>query len=158
MRVAARDEKSGRVGSAMAWVLIPDLTKRELTLSSVLLGGQVLENKSSKDGNAQVQLSVDHRFTRSSHLGYWIFVYNARRDAAGTPSLIAQTQVLRDGQVILSAPQRKLNNGSPDPDRIPFGEELSLDTLTPGKYDLRVTITDSIAGTNATQTIDFQVL
>ena len=158
MRVAARDEKSGRVGSAMAWVLIPDLTKRELTLSSVLLGGQVLENKSSKDGNAQVQLSVDHRFARSSHLGYWIFVYNARRDAAGTPSLIAQTQVLRDGQVILSAPQRKLNNGSPDPDRIPFGEELSLDTLTPGKYDLRVTITDSIAGTNATQTIDFQVL
>ena len=158
MRVAARDEKSGRVGSAMEWVLIPDLTKRELTLSSVLLGGQVLENKSSKDGNAQVQLSVDHRFARSSHLGYWIFVYNARRDAAGTPSLIAQTQVLRDGQVILSAPQRKLNNGSPDPDRIPFGEELSLDTLTPGKYDLRVTITDSIAGTNATQTIDFQVL
>ena len=158
MRVAARDEKSGRVGSAMAWVLIPDLTKRELTLSSVLLGGQVLENKSSKDGNAQVQLSVDHRFARSSHLGYWIFVYNARRDAAGTPSLIAQTQVLRDGQVILSAPQRKLNNGSPDPDRIPFGEELSLDTLPPGKYDLRVTITDSIAGTNATQTIDFQVL
>ena len=158
MRVAARDEKSGRVGSAMEWVLIPDLTKRELTLSSVLLGGQVLENKSSKDGNAQVQLSVDHRFARSSHLGYWIFVYNARRDAAGTPSLIAQTHVLRDGQVILSAPQRKLNNGSPDPDRIPFGEELSLDTLTPGKYDLRVTITDSIAGTNATQTIDFQVL
>ena len=158
MRVAARDEKSGRVGSAMEWVLIPDLTKRGLTLSSVLLGGQVLENKSSKDGNAQVQLSVDHRFARSSHLGYWIFVYNARRDAAGTPSLIAQTQVLRDGQVILSAPQRKLNNGSPDPDRIPFGEELSLDTLTPGKYDLRVTITDSIAGTNATQTIDFQVL
>src|SRR6185369_4441915 len=53
IRVAARDEKSGRVGSAIQWIVIPDLTKSQLTLSSVLLGGQLIEDKS-------VQLSVDH--------------------------------------------------------------------------------------------------
>ena len=87
VRVAARDEKSGHVGSAMQWVVIPDLARRELTLSSLLLGGQLLENAKSKAGSAQVQLSVDHRFPRSGHLGYWVFVYNAKRDATGAANL-----------------------------------------------------------------------
>lgn len=157
VRVAARDEKSGHVGSAMQFVVIPDLATRQLTTSSVLLGGQVLENARSKDTSPQIQLSVDHRFSRLARLGYWMFIYNAKRDAAGAPSLTAQTQVLRDGQVMLASPQRKLNQGGPDPERIPFGEEMALKTLSPGRYDLRVTVTDSIAGTSVTQTVDFEV-
>ncbi len=158
VRVAAQDEKSGRVGSAMQWVVIPDLAKRELTLSSVLLGGQVLENARNKDTGPQIQLSVDHRFSRLAHLGYWMFIYNAKRDQTGAPNLTVQTEVLRDGRVMLVSPQRKVNQGGSDPERIPFGEELALQTLAPGSYDLRVTITDSIAGTSFTQTIDFVVL
>jgi VWFA-related protein len=156
VRVAVRDEKSGRVGSAMQWIVIPDLSKKQLTLSSLLLGGQVLDQKSTS-ADAQVQLSVDHRFSRSSPLGYWVFVYNARRDAGGNPHLTAQTQVLRDGQPVMTSPPRKLDGGGPDPERIPFGGELVLKTLTPGKYDLRVTFTDSVAGTNVTQIADFVV-
>lgn len=158
VRVAARDEKNGHVGSAMQFVVIPDLATHQLTTSSVLLGGQVLENANNKEADPQIQLSVDHRFSRRARMGYWVFIYNAKRDAAGAPNLIAQTQVVRDGQVMLSSPQRKLNQGGPDPDRIPFGEELALQTLAPGTYDLRVTITDSIAGTSVTQTIGFIVL
>lgn len=158
VRVAARDEKSGHVGSAMQFVVIPDLATRQLTTSSVLLGGQVLENARSKEASPQIQLSVDHRFSRLARLGYWMFIYNAKRDAAGAPNLTTQTHVLRDGQVMLTSPQRKLNQGGPDPDRIPFGEEMALKTLSPGRYDLRVTVTDSIAGTSVTQTVDFEVL
>src|SRR5205085_4458256 len=33
VRVAARDEKSGRVGSATQWIVIPDLNRNQLTLS-----------------------------------------------------------------------------------------------------------------------------
>jgi VWFA-related protein len=155
-RVAARDERSGRVGSAIQWIVIPDLTKNQLTLSSVLLGGQVLEDK-SKEGTPHVQLSVDHSFPRTSQLGYWVFVYNAKRDAAGNPQLSVQTQVLRDGQPVLSSPQRRVNSAGTDAERIPFGEELALKTLAPGKYDLKVTVTDGVAGTNATQLADFVV-
>jgi VWFA-related protein len=155
-RVAARDERSGRVGSAIQWIVIPDLTKNRLTLSSVLLGGQVLEDK-SKEGTPQVQLSVDHNFSRTSPLGYWVFVYNAKRDAGGNPQLLVQTQVLRDGQTVLSSPQRRVNSAGQDAERIPFGEELALKTLTPGRYDLKVIVTDSLAGTSATQVADFVV-
>src|SRR5262249_53799346 len=116
-RVAARDERSGRVGSAIQWIVIPDLTKSRLTLSSVLLGGQVLEDK-SKEGTPHVQLSVDHSFSRMSPLGYWVFVYNAKRDTAGNPQLLVQTQVLRDGQAVLSSPQRRVNSAGQDAERI----------------------------------------
>lgn len=156
-RVAARDEKSGLVGSAMQWIVIPDLARNELTLSSVLLGGQVVEDRSKAAASPQVQLSVDHSFARSAPLGYWIFVYNAKRDAGGNPQLTVQTHVLRDGQPVLSSPPRKLNNGGADPQRIPFGEELALKTLAPGRYDLKVVITDALAGRTAAQTADFIV-
>jgi VWFA-related protein len=155
-RVAARDERSGRVGSAIQWIVIPDLAKSQLTLSSVLLGGQLLEDKAHA-GDPHVQLSVDHVFSRSSQLGYWVFVYNAKRDASGNPQVIVQTQVLRDGQAVLSSPPRRINNIGPDAERIPFGEELALKTLAPGRYDLRITVTDNVAGTSATQLADFIV-
>ena len=156
-RVAARDERSGRVGSAIQWIVVPDLAKSKLTLSSVLLGGQVLEDK-SKEGTPHVQLSVDHSFGRASQVGYWVFVYNAKRDAAGKPQLLVETQVLRDGQTVLSSPQRRLNiEGQQDMERLPFGDELALKTLAPGRYDLKVTVTDTVAGTSATQVTDFVV-
>jgi VWFA-related protein len=155
-RVAARDEKSGRVGSAIQWIVIPDLAKSQLTLSSVLLGGQVLEDK-SKAGTPHVQLSVDHSFPRTSQLGYWVFVYNAKRDASGAPQLTVQTQVLRDGQAVLSSPQRRVSSAGQDVERIPFGEEFALKTLAPGKYDLKVIVTDSVAGISASQVADFIV-
>jgi VWFA-related protein len=152
-RVAAREEKSGRVGSAIQWIVIPDLAKSQLTLSSVLLGGQVLEDKNTP----HVQLSVDHTFPRMSQLGYWVFVYNAKRDASGKPQISVQTQVLRDGQTVLSSPQRRVSDAGSDLERIPFGEELALKTLTPGKYDLKVTVMDGVAGTSASQMADFVV-
>src|SRR5207248_2851279 len=126
VRVAARDENSGRVGSARQWIVIPDLAAHQLSLSSVLLGGRVLENSANKDAAPQVQFSVDHRFARSSPLSYWIFVYNAKRDATGAPSLTIKSEVLRDGRLIASAPARTIKNGTPDPDRIPFAEQMSL--------------------------------
>jgi VWFA-related protein len=156
VRVAARDERSGRVGSAMQWIVIPDLSKRQLTLSTLLLGGQVLDNAKAKEATPQVQLSVDRRFSRSDHLGYWIFIYNAKRDATGATNLTAETQVVRDGKVVLTA-TRKLSNDSPDPERIPYGADLALKSLTPGSYDLKVKITDAVAGTSVTQSTDFVV-
>jgi hypothetical protein len=158
VRVAARDERSRRIGSAMQWIVIPDLSTRQLTLSSVLLAEQVADEEKGKDASGPVQLSVDHHFSRSDHLGYWIFVYNAKRNPSGATNLVAETEVLRDGKVVLSSPQRKLDNSSPDPERIPYGADLSLKSLPPGSYELRVKITDAVAGTSAAQTTDFVVL
>jgi hypothetical protein len=156
VRVAARDEKSGRVGSALQWIVIPDLAKPELTTSSILLGAQVVATKQATD-NAQIQMSVDHSFRRSSRLGYWIFIYKAKRGANGVPSVSVQSVVMRDGRTLLSGPVRKIADGGDDLERIPFGEELPLQSLAPGRYELTVTVKDGIAGTTAIQQVDFEI-
>lgn len=157
VRAAVRDERTGRLGSAMQWIVIPDLSTHQLTTSSILLGAQVLENKSGGNETAQVQLSVDHSFSHSSRLGYWIFVYNAKTGSAGAPDLAIRSEVIKDGRVVLNGPARRLTALTDDSARIPFAEALKLETLVPGKYDLRVTVVDGLAGTSTSQQIDFEV-
>ena len=158
VRAAVRDERTGRLGSALQWVVIPDLSTHHLTTSSVLLGAQVIENKAPANDTAQVQFSVDHSFSRSARLGYWIFVYNAKIGAAGAPDLTIHSEVVKEGRVVLNGPARRITSMTiDDRARIPFGEALALESLPPGKYELRVTISDGLAGTNTTQEIDFDV-
>jgi hypothetical protein len=154
VRAAARDEKSGRLGSANQWIVIPDLTRRQLASSSILLGGTVVASKSNE--TPQVQLSVDHRFRSTARLGYWIFIYNAARTGVA-PQLTVQSEVKRNGQVVLTGRVRKIVEAGADPNRIPFGDELPLSSLPAGKYDLNVIVKDEISGTTITQQTDFEI-
>lgn len=158
VRVAARDEKSGRVGSAMQWIVIPDLGARRLTLSSLLVDVRALETAKGKGETQQVQFSVSHRFARSSHLGFLVFIYNATRSGSGTPNLRAQVEVLRDGKLVAAGPQRQLNGKAvTDLARILYEDGLTLKGLERGRYELRVTVSDLIANSTASQQIDFEV-
>lgn len=159
VRVAARDDQSGRVGSNMQWIEIPDLTQKRLTLSSLLVGGQFIGSAGDKkEADPQVQFSVDRRFKRSGHLGFWIFIYNTGRDAQGQPDVTAQVQIFRDTQAIVTTPPRKLSMaGMTDLSRIPYGGDFALSGLTPGRYILQITITDRVANTSASQRTSFTV-
>lgn len=158
VRVAARDDRSGKVGSNMQWIEVPDLTQKRLTLSSLLVGGQLIGSADKKETAAQIQFSVDRRFQRSSHLGFWIFIYNAQRDAQGAPDVTAQVQVFRDAQSIVTTPPRKLSTvGMTDLARIPYGGDFALSGLPAGRYILQITITDRIANISASQRTSFTV-
>ena len=162
VRVAARDEKSGRVGSAMDWIVVPNLESHHLTTSSLLVGGQLVEKAKSTSSAAksepQVQWSVDRRFSRTSSVGFWLFIYNAMRDTKGNPNLTVQVQVLRDGQTLVATPKRKLaTEGMSDLARIPYGGDVALKSLNAGRYELRVIVTDLLATAATTLSTDFQV-
>src|SRR5436190_353970 len=80
VRVAARDDKSGRSGSVHGWIEIPDLTKSQLTMSSLLVGERTpaaLQNVSNQNVLGPVYLSPNHRFRRESNMRFLIFAYNA---------------------------------------------------------------------------------
>jgi VWFA-related protein len=158
VRVAARDDRSGKVGSSMQWIEIPDLTAKRLTLSSLLIGGQLVGSAAQREGDAQVQFSVDRRFRRSAHLGFWIFIYNAGRDAQGQPDVTAQVQIFRDAQAIVNTQPRKLSMaGITDMGRIPYGGDFALSGLAPGRYILQITITDRAANASASERTSFTV-
>jgi VWFA-related protein len=172
-RVAARDAKTGRIGVATQWVEIPDLKSQRLTMSSLLIGESKTtasapkENKETKetketDANAipEAQLSVAHRFARTSRLRFLTFVYNAARGTSGAaaPDVAIQIQVMRDDQPILTTSLRKITTeGLLDIARLPYAAEIPLDNMLAGRYVLQVTAIDRVAKTSASQRVNFEI-
>ena len=158
VRVAARDDKTGTVGSAAQWIDIPDLSSKKLTLSSLLLGGHISNSvQDKKAGGEEVLFSVDHRFARASTLTFLTIIYNAATTAA--PKLDAQIEILRgSGQrVVMSPVLPVVVEQNADLARIPYGANVGLKTLAPGRYVLKVTVTDRNANASATNQVVFDV-
>jgi VWFA-related protein len=164
VRVAARDTKSGRIGSASRWVEIPDLKSHKLTLSSLLVGELTAtgtappENKS--DAIPEAQLNVSRRFARTSRLRFLTFIYNAARGASGTsaPDVAIQIQIMRDDQPVMTTTLRKVaTEGLSDLARLPYAADIPLDEMRAGRYLLQVTVIDRSAKTSASQQVSFEV-
>jgi VWFA-related protein len=164
VRVAARDERSGRTGSSMQWIEIPDLKSRALSLSSLLTGVQEVSEtqkvRETQSNASQTQFSVNQRFKRSSRLGFLVFIYNARAAAeGGATDLTGQVQVFdAGGRAVIETPARALTSvGVTDTARIPYAGAFPLSALAPNRYVLRITVTDRITKTSATQQVKFTV-
>jgi VWFA-related protein len=163
VRVAARDTKSGRTGSATQWIEIPDLAAQKLTMSSLLIGGHAPGDAAAAETPSDenpVNISVDRRFPRDSRVRFLTYVYNAQRGsgADAAPDVAIQIQVFRDDQpVITTALSKVKTEGLTDLMRLPYAAEVALDQLPVGHYVLRVTVIDRIAKTSAAQQIDFEV-
>ena len=156
VRVAASDEKSGRVGSAAKWIEIPDLASKKLTLSSLMLGGQFIGANQQTATGEQLQFSVDRRFPKGANLNFLTFIYNAL--ASPSPDLEAQIKIIRNGQAVVTSPMLKVPiDAATDPARISYGANVGLRALPPGRYMLDVTITDKLARASTSQQIGFEI-
>lgn len=142
VRVAVRDRRTGRVGSASQWVEIPQPTSP--ALSSIFLA-------EARQGTALV--NVSRRFRRNSRLRFQTFVYNAQGSAGSDVTL--RVEVLRDGASVLTLPEANPSRGaSTDPARLPFSGEFSLAGLPPGRYVLQISAAAQ-SKTQSTQQANF---
>jgi hypothetical protein len=162
VRVAARDEKSGRTGSAHTWIEIPDLTKKKLTMSSLILGERtqaMTTNVSTPDVVSPVALSASHRFRRESTLRFLLFAYNTVFSPVDQkPDVAVQVQVVRDDQPVITTALRKVStDGVLDLLRLPYAAEVPLSELKPGRYLLHVTLIDRVSKQSTTRQTHFDV-
>ncbi|HEX8707557.1 MAG TPA: VWA domain-containing protein [Pyrinomonadaceae bacterium] len=163
VRMATRDNRSGRTGSTVQWIEIPDLASRRLALSSLLLGeatGAAEEAQTDPGALSQSVFSVDHRFARTSNLRFVTFIYNAARGTAGTesPDVALQVQVFRDDQpVITTALRRVKTEGLEDLARLPYAAEIPLKGMLAGHYVLQITVIDRIAKVSASERASFEI-
>lgn len=145
VRIAVRDRRTGRVGTASQWVEIPEPTSP--ALSSIFLA----EPNPGKD---PAMVSVKRRFHRDSRLRFQTFVYNAQGAAASDVTL--RVEVLRDGVSVLTLPEAKPSRtASTDPSRLPFSGELSLSDLPPGRYVIQISAAAAQSKLAATQQANF---
>jgi hypothetical protein len=162
VRAAARDDKSGRVGSVHEWVEIPDLTKKQLSMSSILLGERTqaqLTNVSDPGQVSPVSLSASHRFKLQSTLRLLIFAYNTTPSPADhKPDIAVQVQVIRDDQPVLTTALRKIvTDGVADLTRIPYAAEIPMSDMQPGRYLLQVSVIDRVSKQSTTRQTHFDV-
>ncbi|HEV7644046.1 MAG TPA: VWA domain-containing protein [Pyrinomonadaceae bacterium] len=159
VQVQVRETQTGVMGAAAQWIEIPDLSKNQLTLGSLFLGGQLVGGAGKSDNAAaQVQFSVDRRFNRPVTLDFMYFVYNAAHATEGV-RLATRVEVLNsNGQTVIDTDLRPLvTKGNLDLARIPVRGSIKQQTLSPGNYLLRMTVADNIANTKATQQTVFIV-
>ena len=162
VRVAARDDKTGRIGSAHAWFDVPDLTKKQLSMSSVMLGErrqQTLTNVSNPDIISPIAMSASHRFNRDSTLRFLIFTYNATLATTDQkPDVAIQVQVVRDDQPVVTTALKKIaSDQNTDLTRLPYAAEIPLSDLQPGRYQLLVTVIDRLSKQSTTRQTHFDV-
>lgn len=153
IRVAVRDDASAQVGSASQFIDIPDVKKKRLALTSVVLQ----DGERSPDQPGFLPLTAARRqFRRGGKLEYACVVEDGRKKGA-TADLAAQVRILRDGQEVYSAPAKvaEVKGGG----RAVYGLLKLADAITPGDYYMQMVATDRASKkTSAEQWTDFQVL
>jgi VWFA-related protein len=157
VRIAARDNKSGRMGSSAQWIEIPNVAGGEFALGS-LMAAEHIPAKSSAQGGAPtpetVSANADHNFERTSKLRFLTFIYNA----APPTDVVLSVIVLRNRQPIITVPLKRVEmKGIADLTRIPYAADVDLSDLVAGRYVLQVTVIDRTTRKSATQELKFTV-
>lgn len=159
VRVAVRERDSGRTGSAMQWIEVPNISTGQLTMSSLFLGERKPSETGEKFATAPrpVMVDVEHRFARSSVLRFQTYIYNATREASD-PDISIDARVLRFGAPVVVLPSARLpTDTTADRSSLPYWAEMSLAKLPPGNYVLEVTATNRTAKAVAFQQANFVV-
>jgi VWFA-related protein len=162
-RVAVREEGTARLGSAARWLEIPDLAKKQLTLSSILLMPSYLKQTAAQNGDQgevgyQMQFtSASRKFKRDTSFDFLVFAYNARSNKVA-PDLVIQSQVFSGSKLVFATPVAKMiTQELPDPQRIPYAARITLDGFTPGEYELRMVVVDRSTKITANRRVNFTV-
>jgi VWFA-related protein len=157
VRVAARDPKSGRVGSAHQWIEIPIAAPGRPQLGPVFLCGQLppgIRPSTQQPGAlGERQLNAKRSFSPAARLSFLVQVFNAPE----TP-LMFQAKIYQGNQVVIqSTPQPVRPPGSAETGPNFLDSELSLQGLAPGAYVLEVTTRDLSTDTSTKQQVGFWI-
>jgi VWFA-related protein len=158
IKVLARDDETGRIGTYMSKFVIPNLNKelKRIPISSVVLSGQriaiadALFNAKEKGGPSvspliqdgmQLIPSVTRVFSKSRDM--YIYLQAYERGATATQPLVAFVSFYRgQSKAFETAPLPVTEGLDPKTKAVPLKFSLALGKLTPGKYDCQVSVLD----------------
>jgi hypothetical protein len=156
VRLAVRERTTGKSGSAMQWIDLPDPKPEKLTISSLFLG----ERRNSSTGTGgepqSIPVEADHSFARDSVLRFQAYLYGAAQ-VSGAPEVWIDARLQRAGQTVLVISPSKVPALAKDMSRLPYWSEIALAKLSPGSYTLQLSATDRISGSTVTQRVRFSI-
>jgi VWFA-related protein len=149
------------LGGASQWVEVPDLSQKQLAMSAVFLSTSAqppTAGVSNTGGVEAVEAArTARRFKRSAGLYFQFYVYNPTRDESGAHDVVVQAQIWSGANVL--AASKPLPAEFRDQDGVPLPEAngMSLESLEPGRYELRVVVVDNKGKATVRQGVEFTV-
>ena len=155
VRVATRDRRSGKIGSAGQFVEVPDLNKKRMAVSGIVLGTTAASSGSVTD---ILERPGARSFDPNTDLHFAFVTYNA----TSANNLVMEAKLFRDGKPVYSGLETPITaGGQTDPSRLLVNGSLRLSPdLQAGNYYLQVLITDKSTkkAVPVVQWIDFDIL
>jgi VWFA-related protein len=163
IKVLARDDETGRIGTFMRKFVVPNLNKEltKVALSSVVLGSQRIDMKKDalytskntdkgpsvnpliQDG-IELMPSINNVFSKSRDL--YVFLQAYERGAETQRPLVAFVTFYRGQTKSFETPPLGVTEGmDPKSKAVSMGFSLALSKLPPGRYDCQVTVVDPTA-------------
>ena len=169
MRVALRDEDSGKTGTASQFIKIPKQKKKRLTLSGIVLENLTSEQwKKRQEDNADTTNSTTplldnalRRFKLNSVMTYGFEIYNVKTDSTAKANMVLRTRLFHNGNLIHNGKNSAIGTQNPKTRIWSASGALNLHSdLKPGAYVLQIVITDKLAKKKrqiATQFVQFEI-
>jgi len=162
LKFVVRENQTGRMGSFIADVTLPDMKKAPLKMSSILLASQRTPSKKQdptvRDGEEYVP-NISHVFRQDQHLYLLYEIYDpahekAAEDAArGTKpgvNLLSSLELIQGSTKVYETPlvQAKAINVTAR-DAVSIQLDVRLSGLKPGTYVCQLNVIDDAAGSFA---------
>ena len=165
IRVAVRDSSSEKTGAAMQFIEVPNLEKKRLELSGIVVSGMVqpaIAEGAAASATLDLQASpAVRRLRQGMLLDYRYNILNAQLDMNGHPQLQAQMRLFRDGKEVFTGKVQAIDAQQQNVKRLSSIGRIRIGPeLVPGEYILQVTVTDLVAAPRrtATQFSDFEIV
>jgi hypothetical protein len=158
IKVLARDDETGRIGTYMNKFTVPNLNKEDkrVPISSVVLSSQRMDMKDAlfTAGKDKVQSvnplvqdglklipSVTRVFSKSKDMFIYLQAYE--RAATSTQPLVAFVTFYRGQTKAFETPPLLVTEGLDAKSKaVPLRFAIALDKLQPGQYDCQVSVVD----------------
>lgn len=164
IRVGVRDQATDLIGTAMAWVEVPDLKSKKLVLSGISLAktqaGNTTPQAELKKAATQPEIKRGINIFRvADTIAYFSRAYGDFSNETASDGLRVQAQIFQGNRVVQEDEGRPLSSliTVREKSSIEFGNRISLKTLRPGIYELRVIITDKKTERVVTQAKSFEI-
>jgi len=108
-------------------------------------------------GDTIRSMQAARNFKRSEKLFFQFYVYNVVRDATSAHDVVFQAQIKAGEKLVGASKPRPVALETKDGTPLPETNEMGLDALTPGPYELRVLVVDRTTNVSVQRTLDFTV-
>jgi GWxTD domain-containing protein len=159
-----KDVQSGNVGVVNARLQVPRYEDDKLETSSLILADQIEHVPAKQIGNGQFVLGsskvrprMEADFTTADRLGIYMQVYNLKPDEKTHKSNATFEYTVKKGGAQVLQFKETSADMKQTGDQITIERLLPLATLTPGKYTLEISATDTLSNQTISRTADFTV-